>query len=41
MRALVDDSAVRSVARLSASLDGAIFSMSYCILSCNVKFRGI
>ncbi len=41
MRALVDDSVVRSAARLSASLDGAILSMGYCTLSCNVEVRGI
>ena len=41
MRALVDDSAVRSAARLSVSLDGAIILISYCILSYNVEFRGV
>ena len=41
MRALVDDNVVRSVVRLSASLDGAILSMGYYILSCNVEVRGI
>ncbi len=40
MRALVDDSVVRSVIRLS-SLDGAIISTGYYTLSCNVEFRGI
>lgn len=41
MRALVDESVALSVARLSASLDGAITPMSYCTLSCNAEFRGI
>ena len=30
MRALVDDNVIRSVARLSVSLDGAILSKGYC-----------
>lgn len=37
MRALVDDSVFRSVVKLSASLNGAILSMGYCTLFCNVE----
>ena len=41
MRAFVDDIVARSVARLSASLDGAILSMGYCNLGCNIGVHGI
>lgn len=43
MRALVDDSVFRSGARLSASLDGAIPPMGYCICPAMLlsKVRGI